>query len=113
MATGFAASGLQTLSYQTGIVAHAGGGQGAATPLTAMLCFVATVATAGDSLLLPAAVPGLEITVINESATATGPNVFPQSGQTINALAANTAIAVPPQTVMILYCGISGAWWTK
>ena len=41
---------------------------------------------------LPSAVPGMEISVINQSATATGPNVFPQSGQTINALSANTAI---------------------
>jgi hypothetical protein len=113
LSTGFASSGLQTLSTTTGITAHAGGGQGSAVPLTSMLNFIQTVTTAGDSLLLPAAVPGLEITVINQSATATGPNVFPQSGQTINALAANTAIAVPPQSVMIFFCGVAGAWWTK
>jgi hypothetical protein len=38
---------------------------------------------------------------------------FPASGETINALAANTAIAVAPQTVLIFFCGIAGAWWTK
>jgi hypothetical protein len=112
-ATGYAGNNFQTLSYATGLTAHAGGGQGSATPLTGMLNFVSTVVTAGDSLLLPSAVPGMEVTVINQSSTATGPNVFPQSGQTINALAANTAIAVPPQSVMIFFCGISGAWWTK
>jgi hypothetical protein len=112
LANGFS-GGLQTFSVQSGIVAHAGGGQGAAVPLTAMNCFIATVATAGDSVVLPPAMPGMEITVINQSATATGPNVFPSSGQTINALAANTAIAVAPQTVLIFWCGIAGSWWTK
>jgi len=73
----------QTLSVQTGIVAHAGGGQGAAVQLTAMKCFIATVATAGDSVKLPTAKVGMEITVINQSATATGPNVFPATGETI------------------------------
>jgi hypothetical protein len=62
---------------------------------------------------LPASKPGMEITVINQSATATGPNVFPATGENINALAANTAIAVPPQSVLIFFCGVAGAWWTK
>jgi hypothetical protein len=63
LASGYVPGGVgsfQTMSVQTGIVAHAGGGQGSATPLTAMNCFVATVATAGDSLLLPPAKPGME-----------------------------------------------------
>lgn len=55
----------------------------------------------------------MEVTVINQSATATGPNVFPQSGQTINALAANTATVVPPQTVMIFFRRVAGSWWPK
>jgi hypothetical protein len=62
--------------------------------LTAMNCFIATVATADDSVKLPPAKVGMEITVINQSATATGPNVFPASGESINALAANAAIAM-------------------
>ena len=90
----------------TGIVAHAGGGQANAVQLTAMNYFIATVATAGDSVKLPPAKVGMEIT--NQSATATGPNVFPASGETINALAANTAITVAPQSVLIFFCGIAG-----
>lgn len=116
LASGYVPGGVgafQTMSVQTGIVAHAGGGQGSAVQLTAMNCFIATVATAGDSVKLPPAKPGMEITVINQSATATGPNAFPATGETINALAANTAIAIPPQTTMIFFCGIAGAWWTK
>ena len=61
---------------QTGITAHAGGGQANAVQLTAMNCFIQNVATAGDSVKLPPAKVGMEITVINQSATATGPNVF-------------------------------------
>jgi hypothetical protein len=90
----------------TGIVAHAGGGQANAVQLTAMNYFIATVATAGDSVKLPPAKVGMEIT--NQSATATGPNDFPASGETINALAANTAIAVAPQSILIFFCGIAG-----
>jgi hypothetical protein len=116
LASGYARGSVgafQTLSVQTGIVAHAGGGQGAAVQLTAMNCFIATVATAGDSVKLPPAKVGMEITVINQSATATGPNVFPATGESINALSANTAIAVAPQTVLIFFCGIAGTWWSK
>jgi hypothetical protein len=116
LASGYARGSVgafQTLSVQTGIVAHAGGGQGAAVQLTAMNCFIQTVATAGDSVKLPPAKVGMEITVINQSATATGPNVFPATGETINALSANTAIAVAPQTVLIFFCGIQGTWWSK
>ncbi len=70
LASGYVRGGVgsfQTMSVQTGIVAHAGGGQGSTTPLTAMNCFVSTVASANDSLLLPPAKPDMEITVINQS----------------------------------------------
>jgi hypothetical protein len=112
LANGFS-SGFQTFSSTDGIVAHAGGGQGAAVPLASMQNFIATVATAGDSVILPPAKAGMQIEVINKSATAGGPNVFPAVGETINALAANTAIAVPAQTIMLFFSGTNGSWWTK
>jgi hypothetical protein len=100
-------------SVQNAITAHSGGGQANAVQLNAMACFIATVAVAGDSVVLPHAQPGMEISVINQSATATGPNVFPATGETINALSANTAIAVGPQSILMFYCGVAGSWWTK
>jgi len=53
-----------------GYVAHAGGGQAGATPLLPNLATVATVANANDSVTLPLAIPGAQITVINASANA-------------------------------------------
>lgn len=113
LAQGFIGS-FQTVSYQPSLTAHAGGGQGAATPITSMNAFFSVVGTIGDSAVLPNAKPGMEITVINQ--TATSMNVFPASGETINGAAANTAVAVvggASGSVTIFYCAVAGAWWTK
>lgn len=107
-------NGQMLQSVQNGVVAHSGGGQALATPLTAMACFISTVAVAGDSLLLPMAVPGMELSVINQTANA--PNIFPFPGQAINALGANASIpglASAQGGILMFYCGIAGQWWTK
>ncbi len=52
-------------STQEGLTAHAGGLQPLATPIVSMCARFTTCATIGDSAILPAAMPGLEITVIN------------------------------------------------
>lgn len=90
MATGFvdrgkgkAMIGMNLYSVQANITAHAGGLPASAVPLTAQNCFISTVATAGDSVRLPPAQAGMEITVINQTATA--PNVFANGTDTINA----------------------------
>ena len=62
------AGGFQTFATQTGITAHAGGGQANATPITAMHAQVSVCATVGDSILLPPAKQGMEITVVNNGA---------------------------------------------
>src|SRR6202011_1897052 len=67
------------------ITAHAGGTQALGTKLTGILNRVTTVATATDSVLLPASGAGLELTVIN-AATTNSMNVFPATGEIINAL---------------------------
>jgi hypothetical protein len=71
IASGFVSGsggGFQTFATQTGIVAHAGGGQASATPITAMQAQVSVCATAGDSILLPPAKVGMEVTVVNNGA---------------------------------------------
>jgi hypothetical protein len=73
---------------------------------------VATVATGGDSVLLPKSVAGMEITVMNGTG-ATSMNIFPFSGDTINALTANVAFAAAGGTVTIFYCFTAGQWYTK
>ncbi|HYM31798.1 MAG TPA: hypothetical protein VEU47_10885 [Candidatus Cybelea sp.] len=113
LANGFAA-GFQTFSSVDGLVAHAGGGQGSATPITAMQNLFGTVASAGDSAVLPSAKPGMQIDVINK--TATSMNVFPAVGEQINGAAANSAVAVvggSSGSVTVFFCGTAGQWWTK
>lgn len=81
-------------SAVTAITAFAGGGQGSAVALSGSYNEVTVSATAGDSVKLPAAVAGKNVTVKNNGATAI--DVFPATGDSINTLAVNTAIRVAP-----------------
>lgn len=100
--------GLSTVSAANGLTAHAGGGQGSATPITTAIARFTTVATAGDSAVLPASVAGYEITVTN--ATSNSMNVFPATGEAINALSANTAFAVAAGKTATFFCANAGQW---
>jgi len=114
LATGYAnsASGsYQTFSSVDNLIARAGGGQGTATPLSAMQNRVTSVASANDSVLLPPSVTGMSITVIN-AAPANSMNVFPASGDKINALAANAAFAVAAGKTAEFVCTTAGQWHT-
>lgn len=90
-------TGNQTFSAYTiksvnaALTATAGGAQ-AGTALTKDINFVTTVATIGDSVQLPVAVVGMDITIINRAANSL--NVFGQTGDGINAGGANVAYAV-------------------
>lgn len=115
LAAGYSFVGLSSgaagaLSPSTdAITAFAGGGQGSAVQLTSVVNRVTTVGTAADSVKLPAAVPGLEVTVIN-AAAANAMNVFPATGEVINALAANTAISVAANKAISFFCAVAGVW---
>jgi hypothetical protein len=110
LATGYAGS-LETYSSVNGLVAFAGGGQANGTPITAMMNRFVTVATAADSGKLPAAVLGLSIVVIN-AAAANSMNVFPATGDQINALGANAAFALAAGKTATFYCVNAGQWHT-
>lgn len=92
-----------------GLTAHAGGGQASALQLTAGINRVTTVATAADSVKLPAAKAGAQIVVINADA-ADSMNVFPTSGDKINALAADAAFAMAANKTAHFYCAVDGTW---
>lgn len=112
LASGFVrGASLQTFSAIDGIVARAGGGQGSATPLTAMMNRVATVASANDSVLLPVSVAGQDITVTN-AAAANSLNVFPQGTDVINSLAASAAFALGAGKSAQFVCYTPGQWHT-
>ena len=106
--TGFSGS-FPTVSFVNGLTAHAGGGQGSATPLTAAINRVTTVATAADSVALPTSAGGMQITVSNAAAS-NSMNVFPASGDQINALGANTAFAVAAGKTAAFTCAVAGQW---
>lgn len=93
---------------RTGFVAAAGGGQAAATQLNAQICRVDTVVTRGDSVKLPAAIAGLEIDIINN--TAIGMQVFGLGTDTINGLAANVGVYQPPFSSDTYWCAGTGVW---
>jgi len=96
------------VSTVNALTAHAGGGQGSATPLTAAINRVATVATIADSVILPVSTVGITVTAINAGAASM--NVFPASGEAINALGANTAFAVAAGKTAEFFCTNSGQW---
>lgn len=87
---------------KTGITAFAGGGQTSATELTGAVNVVATVGSAGDSVLLPIVPLGAEVTVKNTSANSL--NVYPRSGGNIDAASADAAEAVAAGVGVIFKC---------
>lgn len=109
LASGFGGPGLATQSVQDGLTAKAGGGQGGGPTINRMINRVTTVATAADSVTLPASAKGLTITLVN-AAAANSMNVFPNTGDAINALAANTAFALAAGKTATFYCTASGQW---
>jgi len=99
---------FQTVSNLSGLTAHAGGGQGSATALTAMNNRVTTVTTTGDSVILPANFPGMVIGVFNAGANSC--NVFPDSGASINGAGTNTAYALASSRNAVFYCLAANVW---
>lgn len=100
---------VATLSAADGIVAFAGGGQAGAVQIANMTTRVVTVGTAGDSVKLPPAVPGLMLMVIN-AAAANSMNVFPSTGQSINALGANAAFAQAANKIALFMAASPTQW---
>jgi hypothetical protein len=93
----------------TGITAYAGGGQANATLLTSEINVVSTVATTADSVKLPTAAAGLEVTVINTHAT-NATNVFPNTSDYIDGLAVDTAASLAALST-VTYVAISDTNW--
>ena len=106
--TGYSGS-FPTVSFVNALTAHAGGGQAAGTPITTSIARFTTVATAGDSGLLPVSAGGLQITVSNAAAS-NSMNVFPATGETINALGANAAFALAAGKTATFFCSVAGQW---
>lgn len=93
----------------SGLTAFAGGGQASGTAIVRDSVRFTTVGTAADSGKLPAARAGMNITVAN-AAAANSMNVFPQTGESINALGANVAFALAANKTAEFSCQVDGQW---
>jgi hypothetical protein len=102
-------TGVNKTSSANGLTAFSGGGQGSALQLAASINRVTTVAASNDSVKLPVSTAGSKCTVIN-SAASNSMNVFPQSGDQINALGANVAFAMIANKAADFYCAVAGQW---
>lgn len=101
---------IDKMSTQDGITAFAGGGQASAVNLTNHYNRVTTVGTAADSVKLPPAVKGTLPVVVANAAAANSMNVFPQTGDSINLLSANTAFAQAAGITRMYVCYVTGVW---
>jgi len=97
-------------SAADGLTAHAGGGQGLATPITTQMARFTTVATLNDSSILPSAVPGMSYTVMNAGAQSM--NVFPFASEIINGLGGGAAFAVAAGKTCEFVSAKVGQWHT-
>ena len=104
-----ASGGYPTVTAVDALTAKAGGGQAGATLCAAVINRFTTVATAGDSGILPAAKAGMQITVTNAHAT-NSMNLFPASGEQINQAGANTAFALAAGKTASFTSAANGAW---
>ncbi len=97
---------------ENAVTAFAGGGQTNATQLLATVSNhrVSTVATAADSVKLPAATVGQVHYVRNDGAFAM--QVFGQATETINAVASATGISQGAGMGVWYVCTLAGAWTT-
>lgn len=94
----------------TTVVAHAGGGQANATPLNLGMNNLTTVATTADSVKLPANPLGQTVIVVN--LTSNHADVYPASGQAINALGANNPFDLANAQLVVFYGMKADQWFT-
>lgn len=108
----------QNLSFVSGLTATAGGTQAAALALpgSATLIEVDTVATTGDSVMLPQCVASRVLTIINAGAGTlyvygnSATNRATSAADTINGTAGSTAYQMATLITAQFICAKSGAW---
>ncbi len=105
-----AANVIATTYNITGVatgISAAGSSQGDATALTKAFNVVSTV-SGGQGVILPTAVAGMRVTVINTSGATL--LVYPASGGAINALATNAGYSLPTLG-RLDYVAVSSSQW--
>ena len=93
------------------LTATAGGGQSAALQLTTQTSRITTVATIGDSVMLPPATPGLELIVINHGANAM--QVFGNGADILDDQVGTAGVSQMSNSMVIYTCTTAGFWYTE
>ncbi len=102
---------FQNWDLENGVVANPGGGQGSAVLLRSSYSVVGTVATAGDSVLLPSVfLEGRLIYVKNDGANAL--DIFPAVGDDLGA-GVDTAVSIAPGDVGRFISNVSNSTWVQ
>ena len=112
VAGALSAGAALSVALETGLTAHAGGGQGSALALSAtkVVHNVATVGTAADSVALPAATGSGKLHFVKNSAAANSLQLFGAGTDTIDGVATGTGVAIAAGKARLLVDIASGAW---
>lgn len=110
MGIGYIGAGTNDAKFaaETGITATASGTQATGFRLTNVVSRITACATAGDSVVLPAAKAGLVRWVTNLGAAAL--DIYPEVGDSINSLAANVAVRISPNSRVSFTTAADGSW---
>ena len=103
---------LATPQWQTnyGITALAGGGRSSSTPVLVLGSnVVTTVATAADSVVLPSAVAGSIVYLLNAD-SADAVQVFAKASDTINGTAGATGVSYAAAKRVLFIAVTNGVW---
>ncbi len=103
---------VQAPSASVAVTAFAGGGQGSATALIHSYNIITTVATAGDSVRLPAVFAVNSLVYVKNDDAAESADVFPASGDDLGA-GVNTAVALAAGESLTFIGTVVDSTWTQ
>lgn len=96
---------------QDNITATAGGGQSSAYQITTQTARITTVATAGDSVMLPPSQPGLEVLIINHGVNPM--QVYGQGADQIDDVASSVGVSQMQNSFVLYTAAGVGNWYTS
>ena len=99
-------------TFAAALTATAGGTRAAALPITAAINRIAVCATAADSVALPPAVGGQEVSIVNSGSAAAQVFAAVGTSDTINGVAAATGISLAAAGKMQLVSPGPGLWFS-
>lgn len=122
--------GYERVSVTDSIVAFSGGGQTSAVLMDSAYNRVITVAAGNDSVKLPSCHTGASntgplaasaisgntiglVVWVTNAAAANSMNVYPQTGEAINALGNNNPYAMAANKTSQFICGTAGIWYSN